>query len=331
MDYVVAVDGGGTKTVGLLVDLTGRVLARGSVGPTNYQIVGSAGIQREIPKLVRQLFAGANIPGGELAGIALGLAGVGRPGEPERVAVLVKGLKIAREVVVDHDAMIALVGALGDQPGLIVIAGTGSIALGRNAAGRRARAGGWGYMLGDEGSGFFIARRALIAVLKAHDGRGRETALQEKILNRLHLTGPEQIIPLVYGRPMSHNEMATLAPLVFDAARDGDPLAAQILDLAGRELGLMAGAVIRRLGMGGEKVSIGLVGSLFKDKELLVESMRAALGEGTPVEFVMPRLEPVGGATILALKMAGVTVTSQVLELLQNGLEGFASQKSGKR
>jgi len=320
MNYVVGVDGGGTKTAGLLVDLEGHVLAQGSVGPTNYQIVGSEGIKREIPQLVLDLFDSARIPEQELASIALGLAGVGRPGDPEGVTALIKGLHLARKVVVEHDAMIALVGALGDQPGLIVIAGTGSIALGRSAQGQTARAGGWGYLLGDEGSGFFVAREALVAVLRAYDGRGRETLLTERILGKMGLQDVEEIVPRVYRQGMSHDEMATLAPLVFDAAREGDPVAMKILDRAGRELGLMAAAVIRRLGMVRGVVKIGLVGSLFKDKELLLEPMRAALGEEVQVEFVMPRLDPVRGAAILALKAAEVMVAPTILRLLQGDL-----------
>jgi N-acetylglucosamine kinase-like BadF-type ATPase len=326
MDYVVGVDGGGTKTAGLLVDLGGQILARGTVGPTNYQIVGSEGIKEEIAKLVQRLFKTARVPQAELAGMALGLAGVGRPGEPEKVAAVVDRLRLSRKVVVDHDAMIALVGALGDEPGLILIAGTGSIALGRNARAQRARAGGWGYLLGDEGSGFFVAREALVAVLKAHDGRGVGTSLTERILEKLRLQSVPEIIPRVYRQGMSHDEMATLAPLVFTAAREGDAVAGEILDRAGRELGLMAAAVIARLGMGPGVVKIALVGSLFRDRELLVEPMEAALGGQVAVEFVSPRLEPVGGAAILALKEAGVAITSSILKKLEENMSKFVSE-----
>jgi len=309
------------------VDLEGRVLAQESVGPTNYQIVGDEGIRTEIPRLVHRLLADARIPEKELASIALGLAGVARSGEPERVTALVEELHLARKVVVDHDAMIALVGALGDEPGLIVIAGTGSIALGRNARGQRARAGGWGYLLGDEGSGLFVAREALVAILKAHDGRGRKTQLTEKIVAQLGLREVQEIVPRVYRQGMGPDEMATLAPLVFQAAREGEPVAREIVDRAGGELGLMAAAVIRRLGMEGGVVKIALVGSLFRDKELLLEPVRAAVGGELRVEFVEPRLGPVGGAAILGLKAVGVTITPTVLNLLR----GEASDSHGKR
>jgi N-acetylglucosamine kinase-like BadF-type ATPase len=322
MDYVIGVDGGGTKTAGLLVDLEGHVLAQQSVGPTNYQIEGDEGIRREIPQLVRLLFADARISEKELAAIALGLAGVARPGERERVTTLVEELHLAGRVVVDHDAMIALVGALGDEPGLIVIAGTGSIALGSNAGGQRARAGGWGYLLGDEGSGLSVAREALMAILKAHDGRGRKTHLAERIIAKLDLAEVEEIIPRVYRQGMSRDEMAALAPLVFQAAREDEPVAREIVDRAGRELGLMAAAVIHRLGMERGVVNIALVGSLFRDKDLLQEPMRAAVGEKVQVAFVEPRLGPAGGAAILALKAAGVAVTPKVLRQLQAGVPG---------
>jgi N-acetylglucosamine kinase-like BadF-type ATPase len=327
MDYVIGVDGGGTKTAGLLVDLEGRVLAQESVGPTNYQMVGDEGIRKEILQLVRLLFDHARIPERELAGIALGLAGVARPGEPESVTTLVEELHLARKVVVDHDAMIALVGALGDEPGLIVIAGTGSIALGRNARGQRARAGGWGYLLGDEGSGLFVAREALVAILKAHDGRGRKTQLTERVLAKLGLKEVEGIIPRVYRQGMSRDEIAALAPLVFQAAREDEPVAREIVNRAGRELGLMAAAVIRRLGMVEGMVKIALVGSLFRDKDLLQGSMMSAVGEKVQVEFVEPGLGPLGGAAILALKAAGVEVTAKMLKRLQGDVFGDMSMR----
>jgi N-acetylglucosamine kinase-like BadF-type ATPase len=238
MNYVVGVDGGATKTAGILLDLKGHILAHQTVGPTNYQIVGPTRVTREIFRLVQQLFADAGMAPEELAGLALGLAGAGRPGEPQEVAALVAEYELAGKVVVEHDGMIALVGALAGEPGLIMIAGTGSIVLGSNAAGDRARVGGWGYLLGDEGSGFYIARRALMAVLRAHDGRGRETMLSKVILDGLKLNSPDLIVPRIYRQGMSHTEIADLAPLVFAAAGQGDAVAREILQGAGRELGL---------------------------------------------------------------------------------------------
>jgi N-acetylglucosamine kinase-like BadF-type ATPase len=320
MDYFVGVDGGGTKTVGLLVDPKGHVLARAVVGPTNYQIIGAEGIRKEIPRLVAKLFDRTGQPQQHLTSIALGLAGVGRPGEPETVAELVRELDLAERVVVDHDAMIALVGALGDQPGLVVIAGTGSIVLGRNTHGDRVRVGGWGYLLGDEGSGFFIARAALVAIMRAYDGRGSQTILTASILKVLGLKNPQEIIPRVYRQGMSHTEIADLAPVVFQAARQEDAVARTILDDAGQELGMMMAAAIRKLEMQGEMVKIGLVGSLFKSRDLLLGSIRSGLGDKIRAEFLTPRLEPASGAALLALKAARVPIDPQLLATLERDL-----------
>jgi N-acetylglucosamine kinase-like BadF-type ATPase len=316
MKYVVGVDGGGTKTAGLLVELSGRVRARATVGPSNYQVVGAEGIRREISRLVAELFEAADVAPQRLACIALGVAGVGRPGEPEAVAEVVDGLGLAREVVVDHDAMIALVGALVDRPGLIVIAGTGSIVLGRNEREERARVGGWGYLLGDEGGGFFIARAALAAVMRAYDGRGESTLLTESMLRALGLSDPQEIIPRVYRQGMSHTEMADLAPVVFRAARKKDAVACGILEEAGRELGLMVATAVRKLQMEKMAVEVGLVGGIFKSRELILEAMRDALGGSLRVTFVRPHLDPVGGAVIVALKRAGVDLTERIVQRL---------------
>jgi len=318
MDYVVGVDGGGTKTAGLLVGLDGRIRAQAGVGPTNYQIVGGEGIRREISRLVGDLFKAAGIEPQRLACIALGLAGVGRPGEPETVAEIVRQLDVAREVAVDHDAMIALVGALADRPGLIIIAGTGSIALGRNERGERARVGGWGYLLGDEGGGFFIARAGVAAVMRAYDGREEETLLTEGILTSLQLSDPQEIIPRIYRQGMSHTEIADLAPVVFQAAREGDPVAGRIIRQAGRELGLMVAAAIRKLEMERDTVEVGLVGSIFKSRELLLDALRDGLGNEIRADFVTPRLNPVEGAVIMALKKVAVELTPEILKQLQD-------------
>jgi N-acetylglucosamine kinase-like BadF-type ATPase len=316
MEYVVGIDGGGTKTAGLLVDLEGRIRARAIVGPTNYQIVGAEGVRREVSRLVDDLFRSAEVAPQRLACIALGLAGVGRPGEPEAVAEVVDRLGLAQEVVVDHDAMIALVGALVDRPGLIIIAGTGSIVLGRNERGDRARVGGWGYLLGDEGGGFFIARAALAAVMRAYDGREERTQLTERMLQVLKLSQPQEMIPRIYRQGMSHTEMADLAPVVFRAAGEGDAVAGRILRQAGGELGLMAAAAIRKLGMEGSEVEIGLVGSIFKSKDLLLDAMRHGLDRvATPI-FIKPRLDPMGGAVIMALKQTGIEVTERIVQQL---------------
>ncbi len=318
MEYIVGVDGGGTKTAGYLVDLEGRVRAQATAGPANYQIVGAEGIRREIARLVADLFEAARIEPQRLACIALGLAGVGRPGEPEAVAGVVEQLDLAREVVVDHDAMIALVGALVDRPGVIIIAGTGSIALGRNQRGERVRVGGWGYMLGDEGGGFYIARAALAAVMRAYDGRDENTRLTAGLLEALGLSDPQEIIPRIYRQGMSHTEMAALAPVVFLAAREGDRVAAGIIRKAGRELGLMAATAIRMLAMEQSEVEVGLVGSVFKSRELLLDAMRDGLGDELRAKFIAPRLNPVGGAAVMALKEVGTAVTPEVLKHLQH-------------
>jgi len=148
--------------------------------------------------------------------------------------------------------------------------------------------------------------------------------LTERIMAELGLERVEEIIPRVYRQGMSHEQIAALAPLVFQAAREGDLVAGEILDCAGRELGLMAAAVVARLGMEPGAVRIALVGSLFRDKELLLEPLRAALGGEVSVEFVEPRLAPVGGAAILALKATGADIGSKIVQKLEESPLGFS-------
>jgi N-acetylglucosamine kinase-like BadF-type ATPase len=207
--------------------------------------------------------------------------------------------------LVVNDALIALVAATGDDPGVVLISGTGSIAYGVNHKGFAARSGGWGYVLGDEGSGYWIGQKALHAIVRSTDGRGSPTRLTTLVLEHLQLTKVEGLVHEVYDRGLKRQSVAALGPVVERARADGDLVAAEIMNAAAAELVRAAASVIQRLQMRGLAFRIVLAGSMFRLVPWLTESLIHRLAEVAP-RATVARLEtePAVGALRLALRAA---------------------------
>lgn len=246
--------------------------------------------------------AGANM--GQVKAACLGLSGVGRPEDEAAVRPLLDFLAPAPIHLVS-DGLITLAGAFDGRPGVIVIGGTGSLVLGANAAGEVMRAGGWGWILGDEGSGFFIGRQAVMAALAAWDETGPETLLAERITAAWGLERIVQVVPMVYADlHSSKTRLASLAPVVIRAAADGDPVAQAILRQAGADLGQRAAAVLFRLGLmvEAEPPRVAYTGGILSGSAVVRETLRATLEESAPGTLLVPcEKSPVEGAVRLAL------------------------------
>ena len=243
--YIIGIDGGGTGTVGILTTETGRCLAQVQSGPSNYHVVGEAEMQAVLESVIGQLCEKAGILLTDSICFCLGMAGLGRAADREVVGRICDELGVSKNRILTHDAHIALVGGTEKQHGVIVISGTGAIVYGINANGKEARASGWGYLLGDEGSGYDIAINGLRAVVRAADGRGRQTELTNRILNKLELNKPGELIR--WAHAASRDTIAQLAEIVFDAAQATDTIAEQIVDDAADELVCATGSVIKQL------------------------------------------------------------------------------------
>ncbi|MBN2336534.1 ATPase [Candidatus Bathyarchaeota archaeon] len=307
--YVLGVDGGGTATRSVIMSEEGEVLATGKAGPSNPITVGAEVAVANIVSATCE----ASMKSGVAAFLAsrLGVAGTDR--SMLRQSIL-DGLPSSYgETDIISDAASALAGATGCRPGVVVIAGTGSIAYGENRRGETARAGGWGWRLGDEGSGYTIGRNAIIAALKAHDGRGPGTTLKEKILGGLGLSRVEDIIDWVYAPGREPRDIAYLVPLVKEAESEGDEAASLVMAEAGVELGYVAGAVIRRLGLkGGFPVSLN--GGVFKQHSSYIIAFEEVVRREAPdCELIKPRMPPALGSALLALRHLGVEVDETLL------------------
>jgi len=251
-----AVDGGGSKTQAVMVDTRGVVCGRGCAGSSNFRAVG---VEQALVHL-RAAIEEALAHGGarrEVASAWFGLAGVHGPEDANLLGP--QALSFARAVSVTNDAELVLAG-LGVGHGVALIAGTGSIALGRDASGRITQVGGWGHLLGDEGSAYDIGRRALQAAARATDGRGPSTTLVELVLKHWGVTSPRKVIDHIY-LTQEKAHIAALAPGALEIARNGDDVAGAIRRQACAELALAAVAAIDTLHTG-EAIPLALGGGL---------------------------------------------------------------------
>lgn len=297
--HVLGIDAGGTKTVCLLADETGTVVAEGRGGGANLQTAGELEVEKVLHHVMEEAIGDRDI---RPAAICLGIAGVDRPRDADAVRGIMRRIGFKTRIVIVNDALIALVAGAAEGPGVVVIAGTGSIAYGRNSAGRAARSGGWGYVLGDEGGGYWIGRNALAAVVRQFDGRGPTTALTSLVLREMHLANPTELIHAIYDRGFQRGAVAGIAKVVREAADAGDAVASEILGRAAHELTVAASAVVSALGMRGDVFPTVLSGGIFRAIPALGARVTAGISEVAPRSDVrVLSVEPAAGAVYLAL------------------------------
>ncbi len=302
MRLFLGVDGGQSSTTALIGDETGRVHGFSRGGPCNH--VGAAEAREKFLRVVggcvREAYeqAGGGRPAFEAA--CLGFSG-----GPEDKEALVREFLSAEHLTVTHDALIALAGACGGEPGLITIAGTGSIAFGRNASGEIARAGGWGYVFGDEGGGFDIARQALRASLRYEEGWGPPTVLHRRLLDISGAANANELMHHFYTPEYPRSRVATYSRLVDEAAVDGDAVAQQLLDRAAHELAGLASAVRGQLFRTNEPARVSYIGGVFRSQRLLGR-FRTLLELEDGNRFGPPAMGPAAGALLEAYRMSGL-------------------------
>jgi N-acetylglucosamine kinase-like BadF-type ATPase len=298
------VDGGGTKTLVVLLDEENNIVSEEVSGASNPLRVGIETAVANISEATNKACDKIGRNSIEIVSAACGLAGVRRTDLRMRVRERIReklGIKLI-EVVTDAD--IALYGATKDEAGLIIIAGTGSIALGRNEKGEKAVAGGWGPLAGDEGGGAGIARRALQAIAKASDGRGEQTKLSRKAMQYFRAGKSEDILVAIYAPQIDNSKIAGFAKFVVEAAIEGDQIAQEILAEAGRELGMAANAVIHRLKLERKKFSIAKIGSIFQAGELITEPLLKTVQKTAPKAYLIePLLPPAVAAAQMAFEL----------------------------
>lgn len=311
---VLGIDGGGSGTRCVIADLAGNILARGSGGPSNPLTAGADPAAEGIQRAVREASEGCGVDAFQAS--VMGIAGTERQSGIKALEERLTEFDYGRLRIVS-DAVVALAGATGCRPGVVVISGTGSIAFGLNEEGETMRAGGWGWRLGDEGSGYDIGHKALITSLRDLDGRGPYTSLSEKVKKSLGLRDLSELVDRVYNGDMGSREVAALVHLVREAAGEGDEAAVGIMEEAGEELGIAASAVIRRLGLRG-RFPVALNYGIVNCGGALRESLERTVKRESPkCEFIELRFPPQVGAALLALQELGVELDERLLERVE--------------
>ena len=299
--YFLGIDGGGTKTHAVITDTSFRIVGEGFSGAGNPLRAGLEEAVAHVEQAIADACAQAGIEPADIDSACAAIAGINHPihyytmKDALNEALHIGGLELVT------DARAALEGALDGKPGVVVIAGTGSIAIGINESGEQARAGGFGPTLSDEGSGYYIAQQALKAVVSAFDGRSPQTQLARRICDKLGVASPADLPGVIYNSDSEPVEIAPLAELVDEAAREGDEVAREILADAGRELGRLARSVIEKLNLNHTAFRVACVGSVFRSGEVLLGPFRDAVHSIAPLADVGPPLDsPAMGAVKLA-------------------------------
>lgn len=305
-ELFVGVDAGGTRTRLVLGNRVGELLDSIQGGPGNFQRLGAVALGSLIEDLLGQVRL-ISTP----VVLCAGVAGAGRVPEQMALQQELEGRQLAGRILVVSDARAALEGAHGGAEGIVCIAGTGSMVLGRNAAGEEARAGGWGPVLGDEGSAYALVLEGVRGALRAVDGSGAGTQLQQDLLEALGLTDWKDVIAAVHGEGLSPERLAEACPAVFAAARAGDRVAVDVIDAGGRALGAQVAAVARRLWLAAP-VAVAGAGGVFAE----MDRLRAPMVEGAArvaVQLGPPQLPAHLGALLLSLREAGVSLPDGAL------------------
>jgi N-acetylglucosamine kinase-like BadF-type ATPase len=312
MKLYLGVDGGQSGTTAVIGDEGGRILGTGKAGPCNHAAEGEgrAKLERAVTGSVGAACAQAGL---DASAVRFEAACFGMSGGPDdKREILAAILRVAR-LVVTNDAVISLAGATTTGRGIVTIAGTGSIAFGRNPAGRTARAGGWGYIFGDEGGAFDIARQAARAALRLEEGWGPPTELREILLAATGSESANQMLHRFYTAEWPRSRVATLARLVDKAAVDGDAVARGILRDAARELAALAGAVREELWAPEARIEIAYIGGVFQSG-ILLESFRTLVESQEGVRCGPPRRGPAEGALREAYRSAGLEMSAESAE-----------------
>jgi len=306
MRFFLGVDGGQSGTTALIGDETGRVLGEGEAGPCNHAQAGEgrAKLERAVATGLAQACAAASL---DPATVHFAAACFGMSGGPEdKQAILAEILRTDR-LVVTTDAVTALAGATAAGQGIITIAGTGSIAFGRNAQGVTARAGGWGYIFGDEGGAFDLVRQSLRAALRMEEGWGPRTALRDVLLDATGSASSNELLHRFYTDEWPRSRVATLARRVDEAAVNGDGVALEIVNRAAMELAMLAASVRGQLWHAGDAVDVAYIGGVFESSILrerftMLVEMEAGNRCGPPLHG------PAEGALLEAYRAAGIQV-----------------------
>ncbi len=322
---VVAIDGGQSSTLALVATTAGQILGAGLAGPSNHihEPGGMERLHHALHQSITLALQNAGRSVDDVTHVCLGMTGAA-----DEARQIVMQMLPGSDVQAHFDMVTALAGASIAQPGVVVIAGTGSVAYGQLAGGRDARAGGWGWLIGDEGSAFSIGRAALQAATHAADGRGEATVLLKSLVDHFHMPSLWEVRNAVYTPVITRAQIAGLATLVTAAAQQGDAVAIRLLDQAGRDLAAIALGVIKQLGMLDTGMTVYTTGGVFKAGEFVLKPFRETLQQqSSAINIQEAMFSPIIGGLLLALQAAGSTLNDDVIQTIRASLPESAISK----
>ncbi len=318
---VIGIDGGGTRLRAAIATEDGNLLGRGEAGTGNYHDVGADVVRDNIGQAVAQAWKAAGQPPRRADAMFLGLGSIVTPEDRAVIRGIVQELGIvsAERIGVDHDLRVALAGGLAGQPGIVLIAGTGSSCYGRNEQGQNWQAGGWGPILDDPGSSYWLGRQAMIAAIRDYDGRGSKTRLHPTVVEALGIGSMREISRRVELEGMARSEIAALAPLVTTAAAEGDEVACSLIERGADQLALMVATVAEHVSFATStpQIPVVITGGLTSAGSVFLSPLQRAIQRRAPATCVVEaRLPPVLGGVLLALEMIEAPLSPQVIAQL---------------
>ena len=302
--YFLGVDGGQSRTTAIIGDESGRVVGIGLAGPTNH-VEAAEGRAKFVNAMTACLSAACAQAGLDPSSTRFASACLGFSGGPADKQAILEEILSSDRTIVTHDAMIALAGATAGDPGIITIAGTGSIAFGRDSSGDVARVGGWGFIFGDEGGAFHIVRQALRAALRFEEGWGPPTSLRSVLLEATGARDANDLAHRFYTPEFPRPRIASFSKLVDRAAEQGDAIASEVLLEAARDLASIASAAREQLFEDLATVRIAYVGGVFRSRIILAQFRKLLEREGQN-QVAPPIHGPAAGALLEAYRAAGV-------------------------
>ena len=323
MSIFLGVDGGSSKTHAALVNETGALLGFGTAGIANQNADGLEKAMQQVAAAVDMALQAARLSVREIELGCFCLAGADFPEDFVKIQAALERLGLARRVVVKNDTAAGLRSGLSRSWGVVVVCGTGFNAAGRGRNGKELGLPSYGPLTGDWGGGGSLGVDVIGSVMRAWDGRGRPTLLTRMVLDALHMSTPEDLLQAIYHGRLTRDQILGVTPLLFEAAYAGDPVSRELVIRMGKEVGLTANVFLQRLDLAGTDAEVVLAGSIFKGKgPLLIDTVAQAVHAVSPqAQIVRPKLEPVAGAALLALELAGVPVTPETNKRMQSAAQ----------
>jgi N-acetylglucosamine kinase-like BadF-type ATPase len=301
MKYLIGLDGGGTKTHAVITNLNGEKLYECNGGASNFLVQGTFTVSQTLLSIIQKCVDEISAQLIEVECVLLGTTGAGRRNDAEKLendfTSFLKEKNVSLKLfVVESDARIALEGAFAGKPGSILIAGTGSIMFGKDAQGNVYRVGGFGRFLGDEGSGYMLGKKGLVAVSKNFDGRGEATLLTNLVKEKFGIETPEILITEIY---KNNFDIASIAPLVIEAAQKGDAAALKIVEEETNELLLHIKTMYNK--MNEEALNVSFIGGLISSQNFYSNLFKKKIADQLPhVKVIEPIYPPAMGAVLMA-------------------------------